>query len=96
MTVGEDDPAGWAEVAGFVAEFCSLGGHIIKRIWTTELRQLRAVVTKIPAHGVDGVVFPSDLQSARSFMNAWAKRHPHFGGRLLVNADPTAMPSSVR
>jgi branched-chain amino acid transport system substrate-binding protein len=80
VTVGEDDPAGWAEVAGFKAEFCSLGGRIVKQSWPTDK------VARIPTRGVDGVVFPSDLMSARDFMNA----HPRLGERLLVNMDPSA------
>jgi branched-chain amino acid transport system substrate-binding protein len=86
VTVGEDDPAGWPEVAGFVAEFCSLGGHIVRNIWTPTLAQNFAPwVPEIPSHGVDGVVFPSDVEPAGSFRTALAKRYPHLGDRLLVN-----------
>jgi branched-chain amino acid transport system substrate-binding protein len=87
LTVGEGDPAGWPEVAGFVAEFCSLGGQIVGRRWPTTLDQFGPVVEHIPRRGVDGVVFPSDLQSAQSFMAAWKTRYPRVGRRLLVNAD---------
>jgi len=80
VTVGEDDPAGWAEVAGFRAEFCSLGGRIARGSWLPDK------IARIPTRGVDGVVFPSDLMSARDFMNA----HPRLGRRLLVNMDPSA------
>ena len=31
VTLGEDDPLGWSLTSGFVAEFCSLGGKIVKR-----------------------------------------------------------------
>ena len=80
VMVYEDDPAGWAEMAGFVAEFCSLGGHITKRV-----RTLR----EIPTRGVDGVVSLRDLTPTDTLdlMNAWAKRYPRWGQRLLVNAD---------
>jgi len=94
VTVGENDPNGWSEVAGFVAEFCALGGNIRKRIWTTTLKKNFAdTVERIPRHGVDGVVFPSDLQPASNFMRALAKRYPSFGKRLLVNAAALGPPT---
>jgi branched-chain amino acid transport system substrate-binding protein len=85
VTVGEDDPAGWAAVAGFVAEFCSLGGRIVTRSWPPDDG------VPIPARGVDGAVFPSAPMSARSFMNYWAELHPRLGKWLLVNADSDAL-----
>jgi branched-chain amino acid transport system substrate-binding protein len=89
VTVGADDPEGWPQVAGFVAEFCSLGGHIVKRLWPSDLETKFAPwVKRIPTRGIDGVVFPNELISARSFMTAWANRRPGFmrSDRLLVNA----------
>src|SRR5262249_48292929 len=76
VTVGEDDPAGWSEVAGFVAEFCSLGGNVVKGVWTPRFDKFRPVVARIPPHGVDGVVLPSDLQSFSSFQTALTLRYP--------------------
>ena len=32
-TLGEDDYLGWTLAAGFVAEFCSLGGSVVERRW---------------------------------------------------------------
>ena len=32
-TVAMSDAFDWAQAAGFDAEFCSLGGTIVKRIW---------------------------------------------------------------
>jgi len=87
LTVGENDPAGWPEVAGFVAEFCSLGGNIVARRWPPTFDEFGPVVKRIPNRGVDGVVLPSDLQSAQRFMAALERRYPRLGHRLLVNAD---------
>lgn len=90
VTISEDDPYGWDEEAGFAAEFCSLGGHIVKRIWPSGFQpDFAREVKKIPAKGVDGVVFPSDDFDLRSFMAALAKRYRRFRNRLLVNADPS-------
>src|SRR5262249_41019650 len=90
VTVYEDDPAGWARGAGFVAEFCSLGGRIGQpRLRTGTLTtNFAPVVKRIPLQGGDGAAFPSGLQPADHFMKALAKRYPRLGGRLLVNADP--------
>src|SRR5262249_33933705 len=33
-TVAENSSLLWPEVAGFVAEFCALGGHVVHRVWT--------------------------------------------------------------
>jgi branched-chain amino acid transport system substrate-binding protein len=86
VTVDENDPAGWARVAGFDAEFCALGGRIVKSRWPSFQERSAVMVRRIPRRGVDGVVFTSDLLSAPKFMKSWAKRYPHFGTRLLVNA----------
>jgi branched-chain amino acid transport system substrate-binding protein len=89
VTVGADDPEGWPQVAGFDAEFCSLGGRVVKSLWPSDLEtKFARWVKKIPTTGVDGVVFPNELLSAHRFMTAWAKRHPRsvLGDRLLVNA----------
>jgi branched-chain amino acid transport system substrate-binding protein len=91
VMVYEDDPAGWAEMAGFVAEFCSLGGHITKRVpdHFGSARGTARTLREIPTRGVDGVVSLKDLTptDALPLMNAWAKRYPRWGQRLLVNAD---------
>jgi branched-chain amino acid transport system substrate-binding protein len=94
VTVGEDDPAGWSEVAGFVAEFCSLGGNIVKHVWTGNFKNFGPVVAGVPARGVDGIVLPSDLQPFGRFQTALAKRHPRMAHRLLVNADPYSLEQS--
>lgn len=92
VTVGENDPYGWAEVDGFAAEFCSLGGHIVQSRWTENFhpRALARLATKIPSQGVDGVALPTTSLPVHAFVNAWAKHHPHLGGQLLVNADSNA------
>jgi branched-chain amino acid transport system substrate-binding protein len=34
VTVADDQGFGYTQVAGFVAEFCALGGRIVKRLWS--------------------------------------------------------------
>jgi branched-chain amino acid transport system substrate-binding protein len=47
VVIGSDFQFPWAEVAGFTAEFCSLGGNVVDRIWGDAPRN-------VPGRGVDG------------------------------------------
>src|SRR5262245_34769381 len=47
----------WAQAARFIAEFCSLGGTIARRISVpTRTSDFSAVFARIPRRGVDGFV----------------------------------------
>jgi branched-chain amino acid transport system substrate-binding protein len=81
VTIGNIEPG----PAGFIAEFCSLGGNIVKRLWQ-DSPDLGTLVAKIPKTGVDGVFLPTSLYGTKSFVAAWAKRHPDLG-RWLVAGD---------
>jgi branched-chain amino acid transport system substrate-binding protein len=53
--IGDRGPFGYAQAAGFVAEFCALGGHVVKRIWPPpETADLTPFARQVPAD-VDGV-----------------------------------------
>src|SRR5439155_3996052 len=82
-TIGNIEPG----PAGFIAEFCSLGGKIVQRLWLDN-GDLGALVAKLPETGVDGVFLPTSLFSydTESFVAAWAARHPDLG-RWLVAGD---------
>ena len=57
VTVGGADSFDWAQVAGFDAEFCSLGGTIVKRIWLPQgATDFSGLVAQIPHSGVDGLL----------------------------------------
>ncbi len=51
----------WDETAGFTAEFCSLGGRVLKRIsipnGTTDYS---ASIAKVPRRGIDGFMFATE------------------------------------
>ncbi len=48
----EDDVFNWTQAAGFVAEFCSLGGTITKRVWVPAGTQdYSAVIGGLPSSG---------------------------------------------
>jgi branched-chain amino acid transport system substrate-binding protein len=85
-TIGEDNPSGWSETAGFVAEFCALGGKIVKRIWSPFFSSdLSRLVPEIPA-GADGVLLGDGSQAVDSFLDAYRKRHPDIGRHVLTGA----------
>ncbi|MBV8990995.1 MAG: ABC transporter substrate-binding protein [Solirubrobacterales bacterium] len=86
VTFSEDDPPGWQYVSGFVAEFCSLGGNVVKRLWAPAVvRDWRPVVAQIPRAGVDGVLFASELQDPAGFFAAYGVRHPDLARRVVVS-----------
>ena len=55
VTIGGADTFDWAQVAGFDAEFCALGGTIVKRLWVPqEAQDFAGLVAQVPRSGVDG------------------------------------------
>jgi branched-chain amino acid transport system substrate-binding protein len=88
-TLGEGDLSGWPEVAGFDAEFCSLGGRITDRVWAPGVDpHLARRARQISKARVDGVFLPGDLQATGGFVRRWRKRHPDLGRHLLVGWAP--------
>src|SRR5262249_37149351 len=82
-TIAEGDPLGWSEVAGFVAEFCSLGGDVVKRMWSPFLApDSSQLVDRIPA-AADGVLLAAGTQDVASFFKVFERRHAAVG-RMLV------------
>ena len=71
------DPFWWAQAAAFDAEFCSLGGTIVKRVWYRGLPPDAAAVANEIPHNVDGVVLDDS-----SVLLALAKTDPQLRGNL--------------
>lgn len=62
VTIGEDYEFPYTEVAGFVAEFCALGGNVLKRIWLpVGAQDYSPAVAQIPGSRVDGFVVSSGI-----------------------------------
>ena len=91
--LGEDYSYPWTQAAGFVAEFCPLGGHIVKRTWvplgTTDWS---SSVAQLP-RGVDGFL----LLTGGTDTVAVEKDYVAVGGNLATHAlggssvmDPTS------
>jgi branched-chain amino acid transport system substrate-binding protein len=88
ITVGEDDPLGWPIVAGFVAEFCSLGGSVAQRIWAgADPAVLSRIARKIAPRHADGVYFAANgVQPSRPFVTALARGRPDLARSLVGGA----------
>jgi branched-chain amino acid transport system substrate-binding protein len=55
VTIGDDYDFPYTQNAGFVAEFCSLGGKVTKRIWPPlGTKDYSSYIAQIPKSGIDG------------------------------------------
>lgn len=76
---------GWLGTAGFEAEFCALGGKLVKRVSApfvdptaaVDLNQFAPTLAQVPRHGVDGFVVGES-----STLLALAQRYPGLRGPL--------------
>ncbi len=59
VIVGQDEAINWGPAAGVVAEFCALGGDVVKRVWVSPEADPSTVVAAVPKQGVDGIFFLS-------------------------------------
>jgi branched-chain amino acid transport system substrate-binding protein len=84
-TVGDDTPYGWGTVAGFVAEFCALGGRVVDRRWLTIGAPTAGAAAQLPA-SADGVYVGGTIAPMADFVQSYAKRHPELSERLLADA----------
>jgi branched-chain amino acid transport system substrate-binding protein len=83
-TLGEDDFIGYGAAAGFDAEFCSLGGKIVKRLWVQpQATSWAPAVRRIPP-GTDGVLFAPNFLATASFFTAYRKLHRDVGRRVVM------------
>src|SRR5438093_174712 len=53
-TMADDIPYGWETAAGFVAEFCALGGRVVERRWVPVGADAATVMPAVP-RSADGV-----------------------------------------
>jgi branched-chain amino acid transport system substrate-binding protein len=80
VTVAMSDAFDWAQAAGFDAEFCSLGGTIVKRIWIPQDTQdFSGLVAQVPQSSVDGFLVEAQ---GRGALQALATGYPGLRGNL--------------
>jgi branched-chain amino acid transport system substrate-binding protein len=93
--VGDDAPFSWQQAAGFVAEFCALGGRIVDRTWITVGTDPAAVVPKL-MNTTDGVFLAPTVSPMVGLLKAYARLHPDVSRRLVSSTtllyDPTVLP----
>jgi branched-chain amino acid transport system substrate-binding protein len=88
VTFGEDDSFGWPIAAGFITEFCALGGTVVARYWTPfGTDAWGAKVRQIPP-GVDGVALMAGLQATKSFFAAYRKLQADLPRHVVMSAYP--------
>lgn len=86
VTIGAGIPTDWTEVAGFVAEFCSLGGNIVQRLWAPPPFSYAPLVQRTPAKGIDGFFFTGGVGGGgtQAVATVLAARYPELSRHLLV------------
>jgi branched-chain amino acid transport system substrate-binding protein len=92
--VADDIPYSWEGAAGFISEFCSLGGRIVDRAWIPFGADPAAVVPHLPP-ATDGVYLGLALSPALGFLKRYAAHHAV--SRRLVSTtmllyDPRVIP----
>jgi branched-chain amino acid transport system substrate-binding protein len=89
--VEEDDPQGYGSSAGFIAEFCSLGGTIVgrQRGPATSIDWSR-VVRQIP-RAADGVVLMTGLASTNGFFARYGRLHSDVQRRVVMTGEPVVL-----
>jgi branched-chain amino acid transport system substrate-binding protein len=99
-TVAENASGSWPQVAGFVAEFCALGGRVVDRLWTPAYSPDFSLLPPYAARvlkGVDGVaLFPAFYQDTVGFAREYAKAHPDLPRHLVVGPAPFWGPATFR
>jgi branched-chain amino acid transport system substrate-binding protein len=83
-TVADDTPYGWGNVAGFVAEFCALGGRVVERRWVPPPSDPTGIAAQIP-DSINGVYLGAAISPMRGFVQRYSEGHPGGARRLLAN-----------
>ena len=84
-TLGDDTPYGWGTIAGFVAEFCAVGGRVVDRKWMTPGAPTSGIDAQLPP-SVDGVYLGGTITPMADFVQRYASRHEDVSRRLLADA----------
>lgn len=95
-TLSLPDLWGWGAQAGFVAEFCSLGGVVVDREWVdVPPDDVPTLLEKLPLGGGDGYFVSTDAITASGFLQRYATRDPRLARHVVVGSttpillDPT-------
>jgi branched-chain amino acid transport system substrate-binding protein len=93
--VHDDLPNSWESAAGFVAEFCALGGSVVAReVFTGSPGPDRALGARL-ARQVDGVALIAIFVSPGDFLRAYARRAAPLPRRLVLNGFSFTLPGGL-
>ena len=85
-TVAIPDAWEWGLHAGFVAEFCSLGGNVVDRYWLDVLAEdVPEKLSTVRLDGPDGFFLAMDT-SIGTFLQGYAERHPRLAKHVVAGA----------
>jgi len=95
VVIGDDYSFPYTQAAGFVAEFCSLGGNIVKRIWPPlGTKDYSGFITQIPKTGVDGFMMAVGGTGTVAFVKDFEGLAGNVSKKMVggsVTIDPTAI-----
>ncbi len=95
VVIGDDYSFPYTQAAGFVAEFCSLGGDIVKRIWPPlGTKDYSGFITQIPRSGVDGFMMAVGGTGTVAFVKDFEGLAGNLSKKMVggsVTIDPTAI-----
>ncbi len=95
VVIGDDYSFPYTQAAGFVAEFCSLGGNIVKRIWPPlGTKDYSGFITQIPRSGVDGFMMAVGGTGTVAFVKDFEGLAGNVAKKMVggsVTIDPTAL-----
>jgi branched-chain amino acid transport system substrate-binding protein len=93
--VFDDLPASWESAAGFVAEFCALGGNVVAReAFTESAAPDRAMASRL-AREVDGVALVATFFSPAQFLRAYSRHVGRLSRRLVLTGFGFTLPGAL-
>jgi hypothetical protein len=94
MTLAGPDWYGWGLHAGFVGEFCSLGGSIMDRVWIDVVPEdLPALIADIDLDVVDGYFLGTDVFTTAAFLERFADQRRDLGRSVI--ATPAVLDQTI-
>src|SRR2546423_9941276 len=95
VVISDDYSFPYTQAAGVVAEFCSLGGNITKRIWPPlGTKDYSGFITQIPRSGVDGFLMAVGGTGTVAFVKDFEGLAGNVSKKMVggsVTIDPTAV-----
>jgi branched-chain amino acid transport system substrate-binding protein len=74
VTIGDDYDFPYTQTAGFVAEFCALGGQVVKRVWPPlGTKDYSSFIAQIPKTGIDGFYLTVGGTGTVAFVKAYSE-----------------------